>query len=54
MSRSSGGFYCGTKEDLVLGHSKRKIDYFFLLRLVFGTSLLYEVFERLIFFGFFN
>jgi len=48
VGRSSGGFYCGTKEDLVLGHSKRKIGCFLLLRLVFGTSLLYEVFERMI------
>ena len=52
MGRSSGCIYCGTKEDLVLGHGKRKISCFLLLRLVFGTSLLYEVFERLIFWGF--
>jgi len=32
-----------------LGHNKKKIGCFLLLRLVFGTSLLYEVFERLIF-----
>ena len=48
-SRSSWGFYCGTKEDLVFGYSKGKIDWFLLFRLVFGTSMLYEVFERLMF-----
>jgi len=46
---SSGGIYRGTKEDLVLGHSKRKIGCVLLLILVFGSYLLYEVFESLIF-----
>jgi len=52
MGKSSGGIYCGTKEDLVLGHGKRKISCFLLLRLVFEISLLYEIFERLIFWDF--
>jgi len=47
--RPSGGFLLDTKEDLVLDHDKGKCGQFFLLRLVFGTSMLYEVFERLIF-----
>ena len=47
--RSSESFYCGTKEDLVLDHSKIKVGCFLLHRLVLGTSMLYEVFERLIF-----
>ena len=49
MCRPSRGFYYDTKEDLVLSHSKGKFGRFFLLRLVFGTSMLYEVFERFIF-----
>jgi len=49
MGTPSGGFYFNTKENLVLDHGKRKVGCFLLLWLVFGTSMLYEVFERLIF-----
>ena len=34
---------------MVLDHDKRKVGCFLLLRLVLGTSMLYEVFEGLIF-----
>ena len=32
-----------------MGYSKRKISWFLLLRLVFGTSMLYDLFEKLMF-----
>jgi len=47
MSWCSWGFYCGTKEYLVLGYDKGTIGWFLLLGLMFGTFMLYEVFEKL-------
>jgi len=46
-SRFFGGVQCGSKEILVLGYDYGKLGEILTLKLVLGSHMLYEVFEKM-------